>query len=461
MTIMQQIPPDANATPPRRTPSVEDHPTARAVRGRAPLAAPRPLTLADVRNIALAAGADDAAPVSLDHPDLAGEREHILAALPGTRTLVAIVVKMHPDDVRSPRRSVANLEFHRASGQVDTVAHRVAVALSGHGHRAINPAMAFPMEMDAFPARTWIVAHKTVAVAAQLGRIGLHRSVIHPRFGSFILLGTVLTTAEVAGVSEPLTFNPCLTCKLCVAACPVGAIEPDGTFRFSACYDHNYREFMSGFGDYIEEVADSRDRYELRDRVSQSETVSLWQSLAFKPNYKAAHCIAVCPAGEDQLAPFLDNRPAYQKTVVAPLTDRAEPVFVVAGSDAEAHVRRRFPQKPVRQIRSSLRPANAQAFFRSLPLVFQREPARGWAARFHFDLTGTHPVRATVVIDDGTLQVQPGLVGEPDVRVAADGQVWLDVVDKRRNPVVAVLTRRLKVGGDRSHLARFAACFPR
>ncbi|WP_414938978.1 hypothetical protein [Amycolatopsis sp. cmx-11-51] len=33
-------------------------------------------------------GADDAAAVSLDHPDLTGEREHVLRALPGTRTLV-------------------------------------------------------------------------------------------------------------------------------------------------------------------------------------------------------------------------------------------------------------------------------------------------------------------------------------------------------------------------------------
>lgn len=107
--------------------------------------------------------------------------------------------------------------------------------------------MAFPMEMSEFPGRTWIVSHKRVAVAAQLGKMGLHRSVIHPRLGSFVLLGTVLTAAEAESAPAPLTFDPCISCKLCVAACPVGAIEPDGAFRFSACYDHNYREFMTGF----------------------------------------------------------------------------------------------------------------------------------------------------------------------------------------------------------------------
>ena len=84
--------------------------------------------------------------------------------------------------------------------------------------------MAFPMKMDDFPGRAWLVSHKLVAVAAQLGRMGLHRNVIHPRFGSFTLLGTVITAAEIDGQPEPLTFDPCVGCKLCVAACPVWAV---------------------------------------------------------------------------------------------------------------------------------------------------------------------------------------------------------------------------------------------
>src|SRR5690606_21277105 len=159
------------------------------------------------------------------------------------------------------------------------------------GHRAINPAMAFPMEMDRFPERSWVVSHTRVAVAAALGKMGLHRSVIHPRLGSFVLLGTIVTDAEIAADAKPLHFYPCLRCQLCVAACPVGAIERDGSFRFSACYTHNYREFMSGFTDFVEEVADARDRHDFRSRVSQSESASMWQSIAFRPNYKAAYCL--------------------------------------------------------------------------------------------------------------------------------------------------------------------------
>jgi hypothetical protein len=85
---------------------------------------------------------------------------------------------------------------------------------------------------------------------------------------------------------------------LCVAACPVGAIGGDGAFNFSSCYTHNYREFMGGFAG-VENIADSCDGKDYRQRVKDSESVSMWQSLGFGPNYKAAYCMAVFPAGED------------------------------------------------------------------------------------------------------------------------------------------------------------------
>jgi epoxyqueuosine reductase QueG len=463
MYIMQKT----NAKPPeelrpRRAGTFDEHPTVASVRAVASAPRPTALTLAELRGIALEAGADDVSAVSIDHPDLADERPYALAAMPAARTFVPIVLKTHPENIRSPKRSVANLEFHRVGHEVDEVARRIALALAERGHGAMNPPMAFPMEMSEFPGRTWIVSHKRVAVAAQLGRMGLHRSVIHPRFGSFVLLGTVLTSAEIDEQPAALTFNPCVDCKLCVAACPVGAIEPDGAFRFAACYDHNYRDFMTGFTDFVEAAVESKSKNDFRDRVPLNEAVSMWQSLAYKPNYKAAYCIAVCPAGEDVLGPFVRNRAEHLKDVLRPLTERVETVYAVRGSDAEAHVQKRFPHKRLRVIQSSLRPTDARAFFRAIPLTFQRGPARGWKATFHFDLTGEQAVRATVRIDDGSLEVDEGaLTGEADLTVRSDGALWVDIVTKRRSPVFAVLTRRLQIEGDRSLLDRFAACFPR
>ena len=243
-----------------------------------------PLSASDVLTLARKCGADDCGLVSIDNAALAAERAHIARAFPATRTLLSIVGRTHREPIRSPARSVANHEFHREGHQIDEVAARIVGRLQDLGIRALNPPMAFPMEMERFPERGWIVSHKRVAEAAGLGRMGIHRSIIHPKFGSFILLGTVLIAEDFNETSKPLEFNPCLQCKLCVAACPVGAIKPDGYFDFSACLTHNYQQFMGGFVNFIEDIAGSKSVGDFRSKVSYAETVMRWQSLSYGPN---------------------------------------------------------------------------------------------------------------------------------------------------------------------------------
>ena len=211
--------------------------------------------------------------------------------------------------------------------------------------------------MDRFPReRIWVVAHKTVAVAAGLGVMGLHRNVIHPKFGSFVLLATVVVDAEVSEYGQALDYSPCIDCKLCVAACPVGAISKDGEFDGLACTTHNYREFMSGFTDWAQTVADSQDAAEYRSRVTDSENASMWQSLTSPPGYKSGYCLAVCPAGEDVLGPYLEDRKTFMDTVLRPLQDKKETLYVLPGSHAQEYARRRFPHKPVKEVTGGWQP---------------------------------------------------------------------------------------------------------
>jgi epoxyqueuosine reductase QueG len=444
--------------------NLADHPTVKAFHARAasapPPAAPARLEADALRQLCRESGAEDVGLVEIGRAALDDQRDDILRFFPPTKTLISFVCRMNREPVRNPARSVANLEFHHAGEHVNEVASRVVAALERQGVRAVNPAMGFPMEMDQYPEKIWVVSHKPVAVAAGLGHIGIHRNVIHPRFGNFILLGTVLADVEATAYDQPLSYNPCVECKLCVAACPTGAIGSDGYFNFSACYTHNYREFLGGFTNWVEQVADSKNAADYRRRVSDTESASLWQSLSFGANYKAAYCLAVCPAGEDVIGPYLTNKASHMQSTVRPLQEKEETVYVVPGSDAEAHVARRFGNKKTKRVGNGLRPRSIRGFLRSLPLAFQRDRSEGLDATFHFTFTGEEEQQATVVIRDKTVRVADGHVGDAGLRVIADSRWWLGFLAKDRSLIWGLLRRKLRLKGRWTLLLAFAKCFP-
>ncbi len=444
--------------------NLEEHPTVQRVRARerseSPPTASTPLNADWLRRLALEAGADDAGVVGIDRSEIDDQRGDILRYAPQTKALISFACRMNRQPIRSPARSIANLEFHHSGDEVNEVGRRIVAKLEAAGIRAINPSMGFPMEMHHFPDKIWVVSHKPVAVAAGLGQIGIHRNLIHPRYGNFVLLGTILVETEVESEDRPIDYNPCLECKLCVAACPVGAISPDGYFNFSACYTHNYREFMGGFTDWVEQTVTSKNASDYRRRVPDNESASMWQSLSFGANYKAAYCLAVCPAGEDVIEPYLNDKKEHRSETVRPLQAREETVYVLPGSDAEAHVAKRFPHKEVKRVSNSLRPRTIAGFLDGLPLVFQPGRSEGLNVTYHFTFTGAEERRATIEIRDGKLRVMTDHVGTPDLRVQADSMTWLGFLARERSLVWALLRRRIRLKGSPRLLVAFGNCFP-
>jgi NAD-dependent dihydropyrimidine dehydrogenase PreA subunit len=451
---------------------LEQHPSVISLRARqasevelrVSAGAPPALSSEEVRRLALEAGADDVGFVEIGNPAIAGDRARIEDSFPGVRSLVSIVVRMQQENVRSLSRSVANQAFHTTGHEVDETCRRIVLALQDRGVRACNPSMAFPMEVWDIPEQNpWVVSHKPVAQAAGLGKMGLHRSVIHPRFGSFILLGTVLIDREMDSYSKPLDYNPCVDCRLCVAACPVGAISADGHFDASSCATHNYREFLGGFTDWVETVVGSNSVRSYRNKVEDGETLSMWQSLAYGPNYKAAYCLSVCPAGEDVLGPFLDKKGEHIERVLKPLQQKEEPLYVRHGSDAAAYASKRFPHKRLRYIRSGIRPTSVKSFLASMHWLFQREQSTGLDAVYHFVFRGKEKTTATAQIRERTIDVRPGLVGEPSVTIRADSEAWVKFL-RGELPLPLLLARgQLSlspiVRGARL-LQAFGKCFP-
>ncbi|MDZ4656517.1 MAG: SCP2 sterol-binding domain-containing protein [Bythopirellula sp.] len=438
---------------------LDDHPTVQALQSKEAVKSPKSLCGKDLRQLCLDAGADDVGFLSLDRPELDDQRADILRAFPATKSLISFVCRMNREPIRSPARSVANEEFHQTTDSVNEVARDIVRTLENQGIRAMNPTAGFPMEMSQFPGKIWVVSHKPVAVAAGLGQMGIHRNVIHPKFGNFIILGTILVGAEIDEESQPIHYNPCLTCKLCVAACPVGAIKPDGRFDPSACLTHNYREFMQGFADWTEQVVESRDALDYRRRVTDQETASLWQSLSFGANYKAAYCLAVCPAGEDVISPYLTNPSAFIKETVKPLQQKEETIYVVPHSDAEQYVARAFPHKKVKLV-NGVRTASIAGFLTQMHIVFQAGQSQGLNAVYHFTFTGNEQAQSTVTIRNQTLQVERGLLGKADCAITADAATWLGFLRKEKSIVWAIMRRKVRVKGKLALLKAFGRCFP-
>ena len=112
---------------------------------------------------------------------------------------------------------------------------------------------------------------------------------------------------------------------------------------------------MSGFTDWAQTVADSDDAadyragHRLRKRVHVAEPRQ-------PPGYKSGYCVAVCPAGEDVLGPYLDDRKSFMDTVLRPLQDKRETLYVLPSSRAQEHARRRFPHKPVKEVTGGWQP---------------------------------------------------------------------------------------------------------
>lgn len=85
-------------------------------------------------------------------------------------------------------------------------------------------------EVDAdFAARCFVdsapIFEKRYAVEAGLGWIGRQSLLVTPQFGTFVLLGEVVMTAECDEYDSPLETVGCGECRRCIEVCPNSAVK--------------------------------------------------------------------------------------------------------------------------------------------------------------------------------------------------------------------------------------------
>ena len=86
--------------------------------------------------------------------------------------------------------------------------------------KEVNPDFSARCFVDSAP-----IFEKRYAVEAGLGWIGRQSLLITPEFGSFVLLGEIVMTAECDHYDTPYEGVGCGECRRCVEACPNNAIK--------------------------------------------------------------------------------------------------------------------------------------------------------------------------------------------------------------------------------------------
>ena len=105
----------------------------------------------------------------------------------------------------------------------------------------------------------------------------------------------------------------------------------------------------------------------------------MWQSLGLRPELQGGvYCSTSGPAGADVIGPFLDDRKEFLKTVVEPLQQKEETLYVVPGSDAQDYAKKRFPHKHIKPVGNGLRPSSIQGYLTNLPRVFSGTNPTVW-----------------------------------------------------------------------------------
>ncbi len=142
--------------------------------------------------------------------------------LPGARSVIVVADQYAVrGEKRTPRSGTGRVARYAQGRDYHKVMkdrlHAISDALRDH-HRG----SAFLAFVDTAP-----IPERELAARAGLGWIGKHTLLIHPRLGSYLLLGGILTTLELSPVDgqtpEP---DHCGTCTRCIDACPTGAITP-------------------------------------------------------------------------------------------------------------------------------------------------------------------------------------------------------------------------------------------
>ncbi len=170
----------------------------------------------------------------LSRPDAVARRADPSLILPGVKTIIVVGVRYpRPEDAPSydsqPQGRVAAYAWgedyhHFIPARLKELVIRL--------QQKISQPFGWKILTDSGP-----VLERDLAQRAGLGWIGKNTCLIHPRWGSYFLLGELFLTLHLEP-DPPFTTDHCGSCRRCIEACPTQCILPNRTLDAKRCISY-------------------------------------------------------------------------------------------------------------------------------------------------------------------------------------------------------------------------------
>jgi epoxyqueuosine reductase len=151
---------------------------------------------------------------------------------PWARSVVVVLVPYAPERPQAPAGALSNHVARYAQGDdyhdvVDAILRRLE-----DGLREVDASIVTRRYVDTGP-----LSDRAYAAQGGLGWIGRNGMLIDPDHGSWVFIGTLLTSLENDIAAEEVA-DRCGSCTRCLEACPTAAILPNRTVESSRCLSY-------------------------------------------------------------------------------------------------------------------------------------------------------------------------------------------------------------------------------
>jgi len=262
------------------------------------------LQAADVERRARELGADlvgiASARVLAEHP-VPGCPQGPEDILRGARSVVVVARRLLWGMSREPDPANRNVHYagELALTRVEDLTYEVGRFLEDHGFPSLITPSAYSRSHQVEVAgKTLSLPH--LAVEAGLGTLGLDLQLLTPEYGPRVILGAVVTQAELAP-GRPREAALCLgeACGRCLLACPGDAIG-HFTLSLERCAPHSAPYGYHFVERHVERILATPPAQRM-EPIQSMDTFMIWQSMLRGVGVYTGctRCYDVCPVGAD------------------------------------------------------------------------------------------------------------------------------------------------------------------